>query len=72
MSTQQENSGGPSDMEPEPAQTTMEQMSPAPRMQQLLHGIRLSAADDLAPAGDLDRLAQLIERNRKQDTRRRA
>jgi len=50
----------------------MEQVSPAPRLQQLLHGIRLSAAEDLAPASDLDRLAQLIERNRKQDARRRA
>jgi hypothetical protein len=41
-------------------------------MQQLMHGIRLTAAEDMAPASDLDRLAQIIERNRKQDARRRA
>jgi len=72
MSTQQENGGGPGNSASDPAHNIMEQVSPAPRLQQLLHGIRLSAAEDLAPASDLDRLAQLIERNRKQDARRRA
>jgi hypothetical protein len=40
-------------------------------MQQLLHGIRLSASDELLPADDLDRLARLIEDGREDDGRRR-
>ena len=43
-----------------------------PRMQQLLHGLRLSASDDLSPASDLDCLARLIENRRYQPQRRRA
>ncbi len=42
------------------------------RMQQLLHGLRLSAADDMAPADDLDRLARMIDDARKSAARRRA
>jgi hypothetical protein len=42
------------------------------RMQQLLHGLRLSASDDLAPAGDLDHLARLIDDARRTGARRRA
>ena len=44
----------------------------APRMQQLLHGLRLSASDDLAPASELECLARLIESRRHRRERRRA
>jgi hypothetical protein len=37
------------------------ELQAAPRMQQLLHGIRLAASDDLSPAQDLQRLAELIQ-----------
>ena len=43
-----------------------------PRMQQLLHGLRLSASDDLGKASDLETLARLIENRRCQPQRRRA
>jgi hypothetical protein len=42
------------------------------RMQQLLHGIRLSASDDMTPADDLERLARLIEQRKNPLDRRRA
>lgn len=37
----------------------------APRMQQFLHGLRLAAANDMAPANDLERLATLIDFSRR-------
>ncbi|MEO8559650.1 MAG: hypothetical protein ABI439_11350 [Rhodospirillales bacterium] len=38
----------------------------ARRMQQFLHGLRLAAADDMAPANDLERLATLLDFSRRQ------
>ncbi len=47
------------------------QSESGPRMQQLLHGIRLSASDDMMPSDDLIRLARLIEQSRSGQERRR-
>lgn len=63
------------DEQPEqaPAMEAYEDRTPSQsRMQQLLHGLRLSASDDLAPAGDLDQLARMIDNARKSASRRRA